>query len=335
MNGVKPRGILTDQCASIESGIRHVLAPQTVHRYCSWHILHKLPTKWGQVSNKSAKSDMVKKVVYKSQTIQEFEESWLKLMDEVGKQNDPWFRGIFELREKWVPVFLNGQFWAGMTSTQRVESMNSFLNAYLTKRESLKDFVENFEAALKNIWQNENQADHESKYKAPKLHYDFPMEFQFVCSYTNEIFYKCQEQFRKCVNLSCKLIEEQNEEAVYEVTDCWNKSFVVIYRRSLREVLCICRMFEAMGIVCAHCIQVLKQEKIYSVEEKYNVDRWRKDVNRCNLNIVDPSFSSIPEQSRYIYDLLVFILIMFLNTYNVYVLDIIGILYPILLLINN
>lgn len=48
MNGLKPGGILTDQCASIDSGIRHVLGPQTLHIYCLWHILHKLPSKWGQ-----------------------------------------------------------------------------------------------------------------------------------------------------------------------------------------------------------------------------------------------------------------------------------------------
>lgn len=323
MDGVKPGGILTDQCASIEAGIRHVLAPETVHRYCAWHILHKLPTKWGQVSNKEKKSDKtvdakekkiakadkikekktensekVKEVVYKSKTIVEFEEKWLKLMVDLGKENDAWFRGIFELREKWVPVFLNGQFWAGMTSTQRVESMNAFLNSYLTRRESLRDFVENFESALKSIWQNENTADHKSKYTAPRLHYFLPMESQFQQSYTNDIFYKCQEEFRKCVNLSCKMIEEQDEVAVYEVSDCWDKSFVVLYRRALREIQCICRKFEAMGIVCAHCIEVLKQEKIYAVEEKYIVERWRKDVHRYNLNIIDPSYPSIPEESR-------------------------------------
>jgi zinc finger SWIM domain-containing protein 3 len=48
MGGIKPGAILTDQCASIEAGIHEVLAANTVHRYCSWHILHKLTSKWGQ-----------------------------------------------------------------------------------------------------------------------------------------------------------------------------------------------------------------------------------------------------------------------------------------------
>lgn len=167
------------------------------------------------------------------------------------------------------------------------------------ERESLKEFVENFEVALKSIWQNENDADHKSKFKIPMTHYELPMEAQLQRCYTNDIFYKCQQQFRKCVSFSCKLVEEQLEEAVYEVSDCWDHIFMVIFRRSLREVHCICRKFETTGILCSHSIQVLKQEKIFVVEDKYIVDRWRKDICCYNLNIVDPSLPTIPEQSRY------------------------------------
>jgi zinc finger SWIM domain-containing protein 3 len=92
MGGVKPTGILTDQCASIECGVREVLGVDTVHRYCSWHILHKLCSKWGNVPNKDALSDKVKAVVYGSLTEAEFEYRWLKLMRDLGtKQHFNWF----------------------------------------------------------------------------------------------------------------------------------------------------------------------------------------------------------------------------------------------------
>lgn len=155
MGGVKPGGILTDQCASIEAGIRHALAPETVHRFCSWHILHKLCTKWGNVPDKTDLTDRVKEIVYQSHTPMEFEDRWTSLMEEIGYSNDTWFKNIFSIREKWVPAYLSGQFWAGMTTTQRVESMNNFLNKYLKKRENLGEFVENFEEALRRIWSRE------------------------------------------------------------------------------------------------------------------------------------------------------------------------------------
>lgn len=54
-----------------------------------------------------------------------------------------------------------------MTSTQRAESMNAFLNKYLTKKSTLSQFVVQFETALRRLFERENYADHESKFKTP------------------------------------------------------------------------------------------------------------------------------------------------------------------------
>jgi hypothetical protein len=85
MNGVKPGGILTDQCGSIELGIKHVFGSETTHRYCSWYILHKLPNKLGRRDRKSTISAQVKEVVYYSQCKDDFELNWVKLMEKIGK----------------------------------------------------------------------------------------------------------------------------------------------------------------------------------------------------------------------------------------------------------
>jgi hypothetical protein len=84
MGGVKPIGILTDQCSSIEFGIRTVFGSDTIHRYCSWHILHKLSSKWGNIEHKDALTILVKDVVYTSLTESEFKERWDNLMAEIG-----------------------------------------------------------------------------------------------------------------------------------------------------------------------------------------------------------------------------------------------------------
>jgi hypothetical protein len=65
-----------------------------------------------------------------------------------GYQDNSWFKDLFEMRNRWVPAHLSDTFWAGMTTTQRVESMNKFLNNYLRKRESLADFIENFDKGI-------------------------------------------------------------------------------------------------------------------------------------------------------------------------------------------
>lgn len=140
MNGVQPEAILTDQCQSIENGIRKTL-PQSLHPYCSWHILHKLSSQFGGLANKEDLSLKVKQVVYQSLTTQEFEERWMRLKAYIGYQNESWFLDLYQIREKWVH-FSTNKFWAGMTTTQRAESMNAFLRNFLTRKSTLGQFVD-------------------------------------------------------------------------------------------------------------------------------------------------------------------------------------------------
>ncbi|RYQ84711.1 hypothetical protein Ahy_B10g104171 [Arachis hypogaea] len=44
MGGKAPKGILTDQCASIQRAIEMCM-PTTIHRWCIWHIMKKIPNK--------------------------------------------------------------------------------------------------------------------------------------------------------------------------------------------------------------------------------------------------------------------------------------------------
>ncbi|XP_075107217.1 protein FAR-RED IMPAIRED RESPONSE 1-like [Nicotiana tabacum] len=57
LNNVHPLDIMTDQCDSIMSVI-NALMPNTVHRYCMWHIFAKLPMKLsGVLDGKIAKAE--------------------------------------------------------------------------------------------------------------------------------------------------------------------------------------------------------------------------------------------------------------------------------------
>ncbi|RYR45370.1 hypothetical protein Ahy_A07g031211 isoform B [Arachis hypogaea] len=44
MGGKAPKGILIDQCASIQRAIK-LSMPTTIHRWCIWHIMKKIPNK--------------------------------------------------------------------------------------------------------------------------------------------------------------------------------------------------------------------------------------------------------------------------------------------------
>lgn len=106
-------------------------------------------------------------------------------------------------------AYLNHKFWAGMTTTQRAESMNAFLNKYVTKKSTLGPFLVKFETASKRLWEREPEADHSSKYKTPHLLTSLPIEKQLRDVYTNNIFDKCQGELMHCINLQSKLLSNQ------------------------------------------------------------------------------------------------------------------------------
>ncbi|XP_057808583.1 protein FAR-RED IMPAIRED RESPONSE 1-like [Salvia miltiorrhiza] len=136
MGGVQPTAILTDQCDSIRIAVREVI-PETVHRYCSCHILQKVPVKLKGSHDHKTYSNSFYRLIYDSLSISDFERRWTDFIAEYSFQDNRWLRDLYSERENWVPIYLNHLFWAGMVSTQRSESMHAFFDGYVNSRSTL------------------------------------------------------------------------------------------------------------------------------------------------------------------------------------------------------
>ncbi|EAZ44016.1 hypothetical protein OsJ_28640 [Oryza sativa Japonica Group] len=78
MGGPPPMTILTDQAPAMAAAIRKVYPhPQTVHRWCKWHVLKDTQTGIDQVyvNDKEFKNEF-QKIVNEMMTIEEFNEGW-------------------------------------------------------------------------------------------------------------------------------------------------------------------------------------------------------------------------------------------------------------------
>ena len=112
-----------------------------------------------------------------------------KIIEKNGLQDNNWLQDMYMLREMWVPIFLRGMFFAGMSSSQRSESFNAFLKQLKTQKYGLHDFLLRFERAVARQRYQELKTEHESLNSKPILMTDLEMEEQMASVYSRKIFH--------------------------------------------------------------------------------------------------------------------------------------------------
>ncbi|KAM3379148.1 protein FAR-RED IMPAIRED RESPONSE 1-like [Capsicum galapagoense] len=184
---IHPAAILIDQCESIKVAIREVL-PNTVHRYCICHIFTKLPVKLKGVTNYKPAKARFKAIIFDNITIGEFEDKWQEFIEEYKLGRQIWFKNLYSERSKWVSVFLKHFFWVGMMSKQRCESMHAFFDGYISGRSSLKQFVEQFEFAVRFKYEKELESQISKRKQLIQPTIAFDCDMQIYGHYTRAIY---------------------------------------------------------------------------------------------------------------------------------------------------
>lgn len=288
MLGRSPKAIITDQCMTIQYAVSEVF-PESRHRFCLWHILKKMPEKLGNLDQYKSIKKEVKKIIYDSMTISDFEGGWKRMIEEFGLEMHKWLQELYESRHFWVPVFLKNIFWAGMSTTHRSQYMNSYFDEYVNSKTSLQQFISLYEMALQDNYEKEAQADFESFNGSRHLLTQFPMEEKLSKLYTLNMFRKFQDELKATIHCNISIIKVDGSITYFEVRECGFendstdgkrrgfKNFEVSYNVCGTEVECTCQGFNFEGIVCRHALSVLKFCQQYNLSSKYILDRWRKD----------------------------------------------------------
>ncbi|XP_062163714.1 protein FAR-RED IMPAIRED RESPONSE 1-like [Alnus glutinosa] len=211
------------------------------------------------------------------------------LLECYNLEENAWLRGLYSERTFWVPAYLNDVFWAGMTTTQRSESMNAFFDGYVQSSTSLKEFVDQYDNALRRKVEVENVADFDSFNTTISCVSYWPFEKQFQKIYTHAKFREVQKEISEIMYCGSSLLKSECGIRTYqviervEINESYRKKIVfnVCYNGPVCEVNCSCHLFESRGILCKHAISVLTTfEDVDLLPEKYFLNRWRKDLKR-------------------------------------------------------
>ncbi|XP_022851587.1 protein FAR1-RELATED SEQUENCE 5-like [Olea europaea var. sylvestris] len=313
-------GIITDQDRTMQNAIE-IVFPNTKHRWCLWHILKKLPEKFGGHRHKASIIATIHALVYDMQSCEEFEQGWNKMLVDYDLLEHAWLTSLYNERGRWVPCFLKTSFWAGMSTTQRSEGINAFFDGYVHSKTSLIDIklpllllfmrcksVEQYERALRSKVEKEFQADFKSFSQMAPYVTRYEMERQFQLVYTIAKFKEFKEQFTGKVYCEVLGLHETYLHTTYDVREdismnnCMKtKIFKVCFRRDECKFECSCHLFEFRVIICKHAITILIRNQVHLVPEKYILRRWRRDVNRLFMRvpITYDGWISTPNQIRY------------------------------------
>ncbi|KAF8406970.1 hypothetical protein HHK36_006091 [Tetracentron sinense] len=280
MGNRHPSSIITDQDPAMKAAIAKVF-PNTNHRFCLWHILQKVPEKLGHVYREhptfKSKWD---KCIYDTEFPEEFEKNWTEMIEEFNLVNFEWLNIMWAQRQMWMPVFLKGTFFAGMSTTQRSESMNSFFKDWVNKHTTLRDFVEKYDMALQKRRELEIRQDYKSSTEQPIRSSRSKMEKQLSNVFTHKMFKKFQRELIETISCYTKLVEHDGSTKKYEITNDSNmkKKYVVSYVEDEQLAKCTCCKFEFEGIVCQHIFIVFKLEHVLELPARYIMKRWTKDA---------------------------------------------------------
>ncbi|XP_042978794.1 protein FAR1-RELATED SEQUENCE 1-like [Carya illinoinensis] len=260
-----------------------VVFPNTRHRYYLWHIMRKLPEKLGShAAFNAGLKTAIQGALYDSQTCEEFEMKWGQFIQKYDLSDNAWLNGLYNERSFWVLVYLKGVFWAGMSTTQRSESMNTFFDGFVHSGTTLKEFVDQFDNALRKKVEVETTADFNSANQTIPCSSAFRIEKQFQAVYTSAKF---KEE-------GCISTYDVLDEITIDDDHVKSVKYTVYFNEEEVDLKCTCALFEMRGILCRHALNVCQMNKIHALPEKYILDRWRKDLKR-RYTVVKSSYDDL------------------------------------------
>lgn len=277
MNDRPPVSITTDQDRAIQAAVAEVF-PETRHSICKWHILREGQERLAHIylANPSFYGELYSCINF-SETIEDFESSWVSLLDRYDLLRNDWLQAVYNARKQWAPVYFRGTFFAAIFSNQGV---SSFFDGYVNQQTSIPLFFKLYERALEHSLEKEIQADYDTMCTTPVLKTPSPMEQQAANLYTKKVFAKFQEELVETFVYTANKIEDDGLVGKYRVAkyEHDDKVYTVTLNVSEMKACCSCQMFEYSGILCRHILTVFTVTNVLTLPSHYILKRWTRNA---------------------------------------------------------
>lgn len=286
MNGKAPETILTDQNVWLKEALAAEM-PRTKHAFCIWHIISKF-SDWFSVLLGSQYDKWRAEFhrLYNLHSVEDFEVGWREMVDTYGLHGNKHIVSLYALRTFWALPFLRCYFFAGMTSSFQSDSINAYIQRFLSAQSALDNFVEQL-ATVVDV--KDAGVKHKMQRKVQKLSLKTgsPIESHAATVLTPYAFCKLQEELVLAPQYASLMIDESYF-VVRHHTEI-DGGCKVIWVPHDEFISCSCHQFEFSGILCRHVLRVLSTNNCFHIPDQYLPIRWRDVASSMTKSIQGPT----------------------------------------------
>jgi SWIM zinc finger len=198
-------------------------------------------------------------------------------------QNNPQLKLMYDKRDEWVPAYFRGTFCAGMSKTQRSESINAVTKIWMGSNTSLYDFAVKFEKMVEGTYERESDEDIRTMNENPQLWSCDPIEAEARKVYTRSVFSLFKKKMKRAIGYR---VLEVEKDKYYEVRLAISDIKYEWYNPVRMVVIdCECKGFEYQGLLCPHALEVMRHVQMEPfLPTHYILKRWTRDAN-ANIKI--------------------------------------------------
>ncbi|XP_004300980.1 PREDICTED: protein FAR1-RELATED SEQUENCE 5-like [Fragaria vesca subsp. vesca] len=215
-------------------------------------------------------------------TKEEFDARWIEVIDKGKLNNNEWFSSVYEMRSRWVPAYVKHVFLAGMSASSRAEGDHAFFKTYVSKDNTLMDFILRFNRGLAHQRHEELIANHVDVNQRPVFKTPMMMERQMAEIYTHRIFKKFQLQLWLSWGCVLQVTIDNDSVCVYKATERRKDGSLKVREVTYKvvdKVACSCKKFEFEGILCRHILAYMKWKQIEYLPDQYILKRWTRTTS--------------------------------------------------------
>ncbi|KAL7263770.1 hypothetical protein ACSBR1_001846 [Camellia fascicularis] len=145
-------------------------------------------------------------------------------------------------------------------------------------------FFIHFDRVLCEKRYKELQAEYALCQKLPRVNIKVKIMEQAADVYTNKIYEEFQDEYVKSLKVNIEETEHDGESTIYMVLNSDGVNVRKVRVECDGSLTCNCRKFEMKGILCSHCLKILRDTlKFKEIPSQYILKRWTKKARVENV----------------------------------------------------